>query len=175
MVDVKDLSIIKTNMGESLSSLSRIQPILLVFLRRFGCIFCREALKDIKNNQEFFDIASTKVVMVHMSEESEAEQYFDDYGLSGISHISDPNCKLYAKFGLIKGSFSQLYGLKTWIRGFEVIASSSIKPTLNQVGDGFQMPGIFLISNDRIKEQYIHKSVSDRPNYRDLVQCCTDI
>ncbi len=174
MVNAKDLATIKTNTGESLSALSRTQPILVVFLRRFGCIFCREALLDIKSNQGFFDENGTKVVMVHMSEDSDAEKYFKDYGLEGISHISDPECVLYSKFGLIKGSFSQLYGLKTWIRGFEVVANTPIRPMFNQIGDGLQMPGIFLIHNDQIKESYIHKSVSDKPNYRNLVRCCTN-
>jgi hypothetical protein len=37
----------KTNYGVTLNELSRISPVLLVFLRHAGCTFCREALADL--------------------------------------------------------------------------------------------------------------------------------
>jgi hypothetical protein len=57
------------------------------------------------------------------------------------------------------------------LRGIEV----SMKGTafgLKQVGDGFQMPGIFMIHNGRIADSYIHKTASDKPDYEDIIKCC---
>ncbi|MDV7396663.1 hypothetical protein RZS08_35025, partial [Arthrospira platensis SPKY1] len=107
----------------------------------------------------------------HMSNEDIAEEYFTKYGLNNAIYIGDPTCSYYAAFGLSKGTFSQLFGLQTWLRGFNagVVKGHGIGP---QLGDGFQMPGIFVISDGRIRGQFIHKLASDRPDYEELARCC---
>lgn len=157
--------------GESLYDLSKQQPILLVFLRHFGCTFCREALADIAERRTAIEATGTKIVFVHMSENKLAERYFNRYDLAGIDHISDPECQYYIAFGLTKGSFTQLFGLKSWVRGFQTgIIKGHFVGT--QLGDGFQMPGVFTIQNGELKDSFIHKVASDRPDYESLVKCC---
>lgn len=162
----------KTNTGESLLNLSAHNPIMLVFLRHFGCTFCRAALAEISSRRGEFESNGTKIVFVHMSDESTASKYFSRYKLENPIHISDPECHYYQKFGLVKGNFNQLFGLNTWIRGFQegVINGHGLG---SQLGDGFQMPGVFLIQNGSIKEQYIHKEASDKPDYERLIECCS--
>ena len=46
-VDVFALDQIKTNTGQDLLSMTKEKPVLLIFLRHFGCVFCQQALKDI--------------------------------------------------------------------------------------------------------------------------------
>ena len=160
-----------TNEGTSLAEESTKQPILLVFLRHFGCTFCREALSDIVKLRPQIEAGGTKVVLVHMSDDAIANRYFQRYGLDGITHVGDPDKKFYEAFGLYRGNFTQLFGLSSWIRGFSagVVNGHGVGP---QLGDGFQMPGVFVIHNSDIKEQFIHKLSSDRPDYYELVKCC---
>lgn len=160
-----------TSEGINLKEYSFKQPILLVFLRHFGCTFCREALADISERRQSIEETGAKLIFVHMASNDIAERYFSRFNLAGISHISDPECKYYAAFGLVKGSFTQLFGLQTWIRGFSagVVAGHGIGP---QLGDGFQMPGVFVIADGEIKEGFIHKLASDRPDYYALAKCC---
>jgi peroxiredoxin len=159
------------NTGETLSVMSHEKPIMLVFLRHFGCTFCREALADISKRKNDIEATGTRIVFVHMASDEIAERYFNRYKLEGATHISDPDCKYYKAFGLVKGNLTQLFGLQTFIRGFEssVIEGHGLGPML---GDGFQMPGIFVIQEDEIKESFIHKLASDRPNYVELAKCC---
>lgn len=165
------LQMMRTQNGESLEELSVQQPVLLVFLRHFGCTFCREALSDIAAKREQIEERGVRIVFVHMSENKLAERYFQRYELSGIDHISDIECHYYAAFGLTKGNFNQLFGLKSWIRGFEAgVVNGHFLGT--QLGDGFQMPGVFLISQGQIQSKFIHKLSSDRPDYESLIQCC---
>ena len=42
----------------------------------------------------------------------------------------------------------------------------------SQLGDGFQMPGVFIIREGEVREEFIHKLASDRPDYEQLVKCC---
>lgn len=160
-----------TNTGENLMKMSFRDPILLVFLRHFGCTFCREALSDISKRRKDIEKMGIKIVFVHMTNSEVAERYFNRYNLEGAVYVSDPECIYYKEFGLLKGSFTQLFGLQSWIRGFKagVLDGQGVGM---QLGDGFQMPGVFVISDGEVKESFIHKLASDRPDYLKLVECC---
>jgi len=106
-----------------------------------------------------------------MADTETADKYFSRYNLEGVEHISDPDCQYYTAFGLVKGNFRQLFGLSSWIRGFQagVVEGHGIG---KQMGDEFQMPGVFVVQGNRIREYYIHKLSSDRPDYEKLAECC---
>ncbi len=160
-----------TNRSRSVEEASHSSAILLVFLRHFGCTFCREALQDLALKKPNYEAEGVKLIFVHMSDPETADEYFKRYEIEAPEYISDPNCLFYARFGLGKGRFSQLFGLQVMLRGFEsgVLKGNGIGPF---IGDGFQMPGVFIIQNGVIQEQFIHKLASDRPDYDHLVSCC---
>ena len=168
MVNLKN---ILTEQGDSLYVMSYEQPVLLVFLRHFGCVFCRQALQDLSEYHSAIKAIPIHLVFVHMAKPEVAEEFFEDYNLKGVDHISDIQCNIYGQFGLTKGSFSQLFGLQTWIKGFEA-KKEGIDISTKRIGDSLQMPGIFIIKDGNIKDRYIHKVASDRPDYQALINCC---
>ncbi|WKN46153.1 SelL-related redox protein [Tunicatimonas pelagia] len=159
-----------TNQEHNLSSLSYEQPLLLVFLRHFGCTFCREALQEIAEKRTAIENQEVKIVLVHMGSVAQGEAYFAKNNLSGLSHISDPSCQLYNLFRLQRARFSQVFGLRVWLRGFKagVLHSHGIGKL---VGDGFRMPGVFLIYQGELLKSYKHQLASDRPDYVSLASC----
>lgn len=169
-----DIQNVYTNTNESLDQLANEHPVLLVFLRHFGCIFCREALDDLSKLQEEISERELTLIFVHMSSYETAEKFFQEYNLKGVRHISDPQCELYAQFGLTKGSFGQLFGLSTWIRGFE-LKQKGMQYSRDQIGDSFQMPGVFLLYKGETVDSYIHKSISDKPDYSKMIQIASQL
>lgn len=167
-----NLQLMKTSKGNDIASLSADRPVLLVFLRHFGCIFCRESLHDISRKWTNFQESGVTPVFVHMADDVTARQFFKKFGILDAEHISDPDCRYYRLFGLVKGSFSQLFGLKTWLRGAEVAATKGIFPAAPGLGDGLQMPGIFLIRNGQVIRSFIHHSVADKPDYDSFIATC---
>ncbi|MEZ5057255.1 MAG: SelL-related redox protein [Saprospiraceae bacterium] len=163
-----------TNEGANLLEVSSQKPVMLIFLRHFGCTFCRESLADLAEQRAGIEETGMQIIFVHMAENPVAEDYFKKYKLEGVAHISDTACRYYRTFGLGKGSFSQLYGLRTWMRGFEAgVVKGHGGPELNPtLGDSTQMPGIFVIRNGEIIDSYIHKVASARPDYLKLARCC---
>lgn len=163
-----------TKSGENIYELSYRSPVLLVFLRHFGCTFCREAMKDIAHEKQRIVDRGVTIVMVHMTTHETAQEYFERYDLQDLDSVSDVDCKWYQQFGLVKGNFKQLFGLRSWIRGFEagVVQGHGVGPLL---GDGFQMPGVFLIKDGKVENSYIHQFASDRPDYSELLDCCVPI
>jgi len=154
--------------GESVYQMSLEKPILLVFLRHFGCIYCREALIDLKDLSTSIKEKNVIPILVHMSDTETANKYLLDYGLEGVHQISDPKCALYSKFGLVQGKMGQLFGLKVWTRGFEQMAKRN-PFSLNKVGDALQMPGVFFVSKGKVTSMFVHHSIADKPDYLSII------
>lgn len=170
MVNSDKLKLVKTTDGDDLYTLSKHQPVLLVFLRHFGCIFCREALHDLGEMRKNIENKGVKLVLVCMSEPDLADSYFEKYGLEDVTYISDPKKWSYASFGLARGGASELLGLKNFIRGFELLGKNVARPAFRFIGDGFQMPGVFVLNKGEVVDRFIHVSAADRPDYMAMIE-----
>jgi len=156
-----------TSTGQTIAQLSESKPVLLIFLRHFGCTFCREAMADVASQRSAIEAHDVQIVLVHMADAPLAEAYLRKYNLTGIAHLCDPSQNLYKAMGLRRGTLGQLFGLKSWLRGFTAgILSGHLVGKL--AGDGFQMPGVFLISRGVVIKTFRHASAADRPDYAQL-------
>lgn len=157
----------RTQFGPSIAELSQLSPILVVFLRHFGCPFCREALADLVAQRQAIEATGTRILLVHMAGAETAASFFRRYGLDDLPRVSDPERTVYRAFGLGRGSFAKLLGPKVWWRGFE--ASFLNRHGFGRlVGDGFQMPGVFVVFHGTVLRSYRHQSTADRPHYLQL-------
>lgn len=155
---------------ESLFDASFRTPVMVVFLRHFGCTFCRETTKAVARRRRQVEGKGTRIVLVHMSAEGDAKAFLEAYGLADIETIQDPDCTLYHQFGLQKGSFRQLMGPRVLLRGLHlgIFKGNGIGPLQ---GDSFQMPGIFLLDKGQVVKGYRHSFASDSPDFMDLATC----
>lgn len=158
----------RTNQGVTLEEMSALSPVLLVFLRHAGCTFCREALADLAARRKEIEANGARLTLVHMGSEEHGAKFFAKYGLQDVPRVSDPERALYRAFGLPRGSFGDLFGPKVWWRGFQagILGRHGVGML---VGDGFQMPGVFLIFHGEVLRSYRHVSAADRPDYLALV------
>ena len=155
--------------GRTLEDLSRDSAVLVLFLRHAGCTFCREALADIARQRADIENAGTRIVLVHMSTDGAARAFAADHRLDDLGRIADPDRRLYRAFGLRRGSFLQLLGPRVWWRGLRagVLERHGVGAVQ---GDGFQMPGLFLLRDGRIVAAVRHRTAADRPDYA-VVAC----
>lgn len=161
---------IKSNTGDLLNDLASSTPQLVLFLRHAGCTFCREALSDLSKQRSKIEESGCGIAIVHLGPDSEEnDKFFEQYGLGDLPRFSDPQSRLYRQFGLDLGGFSQLFGLRVWIRAL-------IAGVLNGHGIGaaqgnsFQMPGIYLFHKNQILGGFRHNTASDRPDYLALAR-----
>jgi len=173
-----DLSLARLDAGELMRTLRSSHgrtvyehtvdaPHLVVFLRHFGCTFCREALEDLAENREAIESDGARLLVVHMGSPKQGEQVLHAAGLEGVAHVSDPSTALYRAFGLRRGTFRQLFGLRSWTRGF-----AARKHGVGAlVGDGFQMPGVFLVESGEVLKAHRHANASEVPDYDELASC----
>jgi peroxiredoxin len=157
----------RSQLGQSLAELSIGQTVLVLFLRHSGCTFCREALADLQHQRQRIEQSGAIIAVVHMGVENEkTAQFFAAYKLADVNRFSDPEQKLYRAFELKRGNFWQLLGPSVWWRGAKAFFSGHGIGKLN--GDGFQMPGAFIIRDGQIIKQFRHATAADRPDYAGL-------
>jgi len=159
-----DLTGVTTSTGQSLAELSHETPLLVVFLRHAGCGFCRETLAELEQRRNEIENAGARIALVHMIEDdSEAEMFFARYRLHDVPRISDPQQDLYQRFGLKRGTFSQVMGLGVWWPGLKSLLSGHVpgKP----VGDVFQLPGAFLLHGGKIVRSFKSQNSAEHPDY----------
>ena len=146
------------------------QPVLLVFLRHFGCTFCREALSDISNiHHQILEIGA-KVVFVHMVNKETADTHLSSFKFGNNPHFGDPEKQLYRFFGLQKGRLGQLYSLSVMMRGFKAGVIDGHGHAFKAIGDTDQMPGLFMLDKGSITRSYVYRLSSDRPDYLEFIE-----
>jgi peroxiredoxin len=167
------LDLFDTTSGENLLELSQEQPVLLVFLRHFGCVFCKDTLDHVSKVHKDFERCGTRIVLVHMVSENEAKEHLDVFGLSHLTQISDPESMLYKRFRLRKGRIGELFGFKALSTALRLYVQRGFKVG-PEAGDSLQMPGVFLLEDGRVKAGFMHQSAADQPDYdRLLAACCS--
>ena len=151
--------------GKTLLDLVDDRPVLLVFLRHFGCAFCRQAIDDVSQIRPELAKRGVQVVFVHLGSPERARPYFDYYKISDVERVSDPNGSLYQDpvFALARGSFWQIIRPAVWIGWFR---GAMFKYQIGLIKeDVLQMPGVFFLKNRAIANLYRHRTIADRPDY----------
>ena len=158
--------------GESLYDLTFRAPVMVVFLRHGGCTFCREALGDLASVRRRIEGTGTELIVVQMGSPREGEELARRFGLRDTQVISDPARRLYRAFSLGRGTFRQLFGWRIWPRLIQAALLRGHGLGLRG-GDKRQMPGVFLLENGKIIEEYRHRTIADRPDYVALASVTT--
>jgi hypothetical protein len=160
----------RTESGRTLLDLVDESPLLLIFLRHFGCSFCRQTLDDVSRIRQQIEGRGARPVFVHLGTPERAKPYFDYYHLSDIERVSDPEASLYASpvFQVPRKSvFTQLLipGVwKAWLLG--AVGKHGIG--MNRE-DADQMPAVFYLRERAITRGYRYKTIADRLDYLKLI------
>jgi len=164
------LAAIRTESGACLLALAEQSPVLLVFLRHFGCSFCRMTIAQIGELQEELRARGVRPVFVHLGTSEIAKAHFDFYGLNDVERIDDPQAAIYRSpvFGLGRQSpWWQLVNPVVW---FGWLKGTIFKYGIGKIqGDGSQMPGVFFLKGPKIVRKFLYRNISDQPKWLKLV------
>ena len=159
-----------TNKGNSLFQLSDSNQVMLIFLRHFGCNFCRETLRNIANSKSEIESNGYKIILVHQSSKEYARKMLDIYELSDLEHISDRSLILYKSFGISSLKFVEYFNFKVLFRFFSSVLKGDLPGKIQ--GDPNQKPGIILFHERAIIDRFNYRHIAQRPN---LSQIATQI
>lgn len=149
--------------GATILSLSAERPLLVVFLRHFGCTFCREAIAELETLRPQIEALGTGIAFVHLSTDAAAQKYFAPHGLDDVPRFADPQGLLYESLGLFRAQWHQYLNPKSIARMISAWGRGHFLGV--PAGDIERMPGVFLFQSGTIRRSFRHKLVSDRPGY----------
>ncbi|CAN5824758.1 hypothetical protein BH11PLA1_BH11PLA1_00650 [soil metagenome] len=153
--------------GRSLRAFTDDRPTLVVLLRHSGCTFCKQTLADLATIQPDLDKAGIGLAVVGMAATSDGLRSFGQrYGLTSAAWFADPDRLLYRALELGRGSFLQLFGPRIWAAG--ALATLRGHGVGKLEGDGFQMPGAFVIHRGRVVRAHRHATAAERPDLKEL-------
>jgi hypothetical protein len=164
------LASIYTESGANLLALAEASPVLLIFLRHFGCSFCRQAISDIADLRGELDRRGVRPVFVHLGTPERAKPFFDYYGIGDVERVSDPEKRVYRLPVFQLGRSSPWLALIQpsvwvgWLKG------ALFKHGIGMIKeDGSQMPGVFFLKGPKIVRRFRYKTIADEPDYLKLV------
>lgn len=134
---------------------------LLVFLRHFGCMFCRETVADLRAFVERQPAFPQPLVFYQGSPiEGRAFLRRDSPTLRAVS---DPAADFYAAFGVERGGLLEMFGPAVW-RG-RARAAKKGHQNGERAGDIWRMPGMFLARGAEILWAHEYRHAADHPDY----------
>lgn len=164
------LASIRMESGASLLELAEASPVLLIFLRHFGCSFCRQAISDVADLRGELEKRGVRPVFVHLGTPERAKPFFDYYGIGDVERVSDPEAAVYQNPVF---AISRIHPVLTLFQ--PAVWVGWLKGALFQHGigaikeDGKQMQAIFFLKGPKIVREFRYKTIADEPNYLKLV------
>jgi hypothetical protein len=158
-----DHRVIDIPAASPLRALDPASPVLVVFLRSFGCTFCREAMADVAAVKGTLQSGGAQIAFVHGGSPNEAAPWFARYGLDDVTQISDPGLAHYRAFGLARTGATALVDPRVWTRG--AVCALSHGFGVQTIEMMRQLPGVFVLRNGEVVTQFRHSSPADRPDY----------
>jgi peroxiredoxin len=160
------LAAIHAESGANLLALTEESPVLLVFLRHFGCPFCRKAINDVSDIRGELAARGVRPVFVHQGTPEVAKATFDHYQLGEVERIHDPYAAIYKQppFALSRLSPArQMMKPAVWLGWLKgTVRKYGVGET---IGDGHQMGGVFFLKGPKIVRKFVHRSMADQPDY----------
>jgi hypothetical protein len=156
--------------GVSLLALTETSPVLLVFLRHFGCSFCRQTLSDVASLRPELEARGVQPVFVHLGTPERAKPYFEYYGLADVERISDPDAVIYQHplFDLARTHpLWHLFNARVWFGWLKGALFTYGIGTIQE--DAHQMPGLFYVKGSVIVRRYRYRTIADEPDYLKLI------
>jgi len=112
------------------------RPGVLVFLRHFGCVFCREQVARLNEDP------ALPVTYITLGSSSEAARHESSLH-SPHQFLADPDRQVYRYFGLERASIKQLFGPDVVKRGFEAVRNGT-RGGFVPTADPIQLGGAFV-------------------------------
>jgi len=143
-------------------------PLVVMFMRHFGCAFCREHLIEMGRAFGDFQEAGADVVAVFQYDAQSTQSFCDGRDVP-FDCLGDPERAAYAEVSLGRGNPAQIVNPKVALR-FLGAARHGVFGGPPRGGDVAQLPGTFVVGRDgRVVFAHYSSSSADNPAVADVL------
>ena len=143
---------------------------MVMFMRHFGCAFCREHLIRMGRALEDFEAAGADVVAIFQYG-AEATRDFCASRKVAFDCLGDPRREAFAQVEVGHGTRAQVAGPKIARKFLKTMARSRVTGTVTAPGnDMLQLPGTFVVDRDgRVLFAHYAVNSADNPPVADVL------
>lgn len=148
-----------------LSSLWQNKVLILAFTRHFGCPQCKEMLDELVTGYPELVGAGLSLAVVTQGTLDQTREFCAERA-PGILCLSDPERKVYAAFGLERGTLRQTFlSAQVWRSNRKLKKTRGWNTELPPPGqDSMLMSGTFVIGPDGlVRLPYYYENIADHP------------
>jgi peroxiredoxin len=150
-----------------LSQLWQDGPVLLTFLRHFGCMFCREWLGELEDYQDDIRRMGLKIYSVGIGEPKHAERYCGRL-TPNTECFSNEDASAYYEYGFGQMGLKELLNLDFVRNTLRALANGNIQTEMT--GDGRMIGGHFIIDQDGIiRYAFYSETAGDHPTFGEIL------
>jgi hypothetical protein len=144
----------------------RRRPVVLVWLRHYGCLFCREQAAEMHAVKD--EIASLGAGLVFVGNGSPAQaRDFQEHFAPEETVLSDPDLRTYRLIGA-RGGVMNTVGPRAWRAGLRALRRGARQTRVK--GHPFQQGGVLVLApGDRVLYTYISKAAGDHAPVDDVL------
>jgi hypothetical protein len=141
-------------------------PAVIVWLRHFGCVFCREQVAEIRGKRSEIEALGAGIVFVGNGTARAAAWFHKQFAADSIV-LTDPELVTYKAIGARSGMFSTL-GPSAWSAGLRAFRSGARQSTTK--GHPYQQGGLVVMApGNRVLYQHISKAAGDHAPVADVL------
>lgn len=158
-----------------LGDLWKERPAVLVFLRHFGCVFCRQLAADFFSHRHQFEEADVELAAIGFGTPEEAREFLSRQNVD-LRLLVDPDRKVYELAGAKVATLNEVIGPRQIWRGLVATITSRLKQgsiVVHQgriLGHAAQLGGVLLIAPDgSVRYAYLSEESGDNPPAREVL------
>jgi peroxiredoxin len=151
------------------------RPAVLVFVRHFGCVFCRELAVDIHRHRDGFAEADVELAVIGHGTPAQARDFRRLQNVD-LKLLVDPDRKVYELAGAKVATIGELIGPRQILRGLRATIVSRLKQgsiAVHQgkiIGHAAQLGGVLVIAPDgSVRYAYLSEESGDNPPAREVL------
>jgi hypothetical protein len=141
-------------------------PAVVVWLRHFGCVFCREQVAEIRGQRAEIEARGAGIVFVGNGT-ARAAAWFQKKFAADSTVLTDPDLVSYRAIGARSGMLSTL-GPRAWGAGLRALRSGARQSTTK--GHAYQQGGLVVMApGNRVIYQHISHAAGDHAPVADVL------
>ena len=154
-----------------LSSLWAEHPLLLAFVRHFGCTQCKVMLEELHQCLPDMQRHHISMAAITQGAVSETQEFCEEYA-PNILCLCDPQHTVYRAYGLGRGTLVQiLLDPQIWRSNAQARKNGYPAHMPPQGQDALLMSGVFIIGPDGlIRLPYYYDNIADHPPFALLLE-----
>ncbi len=141
-------------------------PAVIVWLRHFGCVFCREQVAEIRANRVDIEALGGGIAFVGNGT-PRAAAWFQERFAADSTVLTDPDLASYHAIGARSGLLSTL-GPGAWGAGLRAFRTGARQSTTK--GHAYQQGGLVVMApGNRVVYQHVSRAAGDHPPVSDVL------